>query len=423
MGQPPDYPGTPSEPHGGNENPPDYPPPPGYDAPPPPPPPGYGTPPPPPPGYGTPPPPPPGYGTPPPPPPPGYGPPPPGYGPPPPGYGPPPPGYGAPPPGYRAPPPPPPGYGPPPGGYGPPGPPGPPPQGYNPAGGPPPPPPGYGPPGGPPAPAGYPPQPGYGVAPGGPTTPQFSVGGAISWAWNKFTQNAVALIVAVVAYGVVLTILGLVAVFVPPALGNHTSSTYTDSYGNTVESVNVTFGAASIIVMVLAYLLLFVVGVYTHAGLLSGSLDIADGKPVTIGSFFKPRNLGRVFLTALLVAVGVWIGTILFIIPGLIFAFLAQFAIPFVVDRSLSPVDSVKASIATARSNLGGALLSFLVQYAAILIGELLCGIGLIVAFPVAVLISVYTYRKLSGGRVVPLEQPGYQPGPPPGIPPGQQPA
>src|SRR5580693_6824078 len=241
MGQPPDYPGTPSEPHGSDQNPPDYPPPPGYGTPPPPPPPGYGTPPPPPP---------PGYGSAP---------------PPPPGYGPPPPGYGPPPPGCGGPPPPPPGYGPPPGGYGPPGPPGPPPQGYNPPAGPPPPPPGY------------PPQPGYGVAPGGPTTPQFSVGAAISWAWNKFTQNAMALTVAVVAYGVVLTILGLVAGFVPVALGNHSSSTSTDSYGNTAESVNVTFGAASIIVMVLAYLLIFVAGVYTHAGLLSGSLDIADG--------------------------------------------------------------------------------------------------------------------------------------------------
>jgi hypothetical protein len=38
------------------------------------------------------------------------------------------------------------------------------------------------------------------------------------------------------------------------------------------------------------------------------------------------------------------------------------------------------------------------------------------------VLIQVYTYRKLSGGQVVGLEQPGYQPGPPPaGPPPGQQ--
>ncbi len=83
MSHPPEYPGNPNEPYGGNF--PSYP---GY-GPPPGPPPGYGPPPgQPQPGYG----PPPGYGAPPPPP--GYGPPQPGYGPPP-GY-PPPPGYGPP---------------------------------------------------------------------------------------------------------------------------------------------------------------------------------------------------------------------------------------------------------------------------------------------------------------------------------------
>ncbi|HZE16010.1 MAG TPA: hypothetical protein VE197_10050, partial [Mycobacterium sp.] len=35
--------------------------------------------------------------------------------------------------------------------------------------------------------------------------------------------------------------------------------------------------------------------------------------------------------------------------------------------------------------------------------GELLFGVGLIVAIPLAFLIQVYTYRRLSGGQVVPL--------------------
>src|SRR3984885_13857035 len=77
MSQPPEHPGNPNDPYGGNPRPGDYPPPPGY-GPPPGPPPGYGPPPgQPQPGYR----PPPGYGAPPPPP--GYGPPQPGYGPPP----------------------------------------------------------------------------------------------------------------------------------------------------------------------------------------------------------------------------------------------------------------------------------------------------------------------------------------------------
>jgi uncharacterized membrane protein len=360
MSQPPDYPGTPPDPQRGYQGPPGYPPPPGY---------------------GTPPPPPPG--------PPGYGAPPPG-----PGYG----RHASPPPG-------------PPGGYGPP--PGPPfSEAPPPTYGSPPPPPGYGAP-----PAGYPPQSGYAAPPGGPA-PQFNVGDAVSWAWNKFTKNAVALIVPVLGYGVLLAVLILAVSMLPVALGQSSSTSYTDAYGNTVSgSTTVTLGPASIAVMVIGYILIFIVAIFMTAGLVTGSLDIADGRPVGIGSFFKPRNLGPAFLTALLVAVASWIGS-LCIIGGVIVGFIAQFAVAFAVDRSLSPVESIKASFETIKSNFGGALLSWLVQYAIVLVGAFVCGIGLLVALPLAMLIHIYTYRKLSGGQVVALEQPGY-----PGMPPGPQPA
>ena len=372
MSQPPDYPGNPDDPQRGYQGPPGYPPPP----------PSYGTPPPPP-GYGAPPPAP-GYGRhagPPPGPPGGYGPPP-GEAPPP-GYGGPPPGYGTPPP------PPPPPAGPPPAGYGAP-------------------------------PAGYPPQPGYAVPPGGPMPPQFNVGEAVRWAWNKFTQNAVALIVPVIGYGVVLTIFALIGGLLPAVLGQSSGTSYTDAYGNTVSGTTITYGPASYAVMAIGYILLFLAAIYMTAGLVTGCLDIADGRPVSIGSFFKPRNLGPVFLAALLIAVATWIGS-LCIIGGVIIGFIAQFAVAFVVDRSLSPVESIKASFETIKSNFGGALLAWLVQYAIVVVGAFVCGIGLLVALPIAMLIHVYTYRKLSGGQVVALEQPGYQPGPPPGIPPGPQ--
>ncbi len=318
-------------------------------------------------------------------------------------------------PGYGAPPPPPPGYGPPAGGYNPPGPPpgSAPPPGYGA-----PPPPGYGAP-----PAGYPPQPGYGGPAGDPATRPFDVGEAVKWAWNKFTQNAAALIVPVLAYGAVITVFALVAALLPMAFGQSTSTSFTNNYGETTSGVEISYGPASIAVMVVGYVLVFIAVVIMHAGLLSGCLDIADGKPVTIGSFFKPRNLGPAFVAAVLIALGTLVGSMLCIIPGLIFAFLTLFALPFVIDRSLSPVEAIKASIATARANTAPALLSWLVQYAVMVVGQLLCGVGVIVAFPVSVLIQVYTYRKLSGGQVFALEQPGYQPGPPAGPPPGSLPA
>ncbi|ORW07609.1 hypothetical protein AWC15_19535 [Mycobacterium lacus] len=264
------------------------------------------------------------------------------------------------------------------------------------------------------APQGYPPQPGFGA----PPTPGFNVGDAISWAWSRFTQNAATLIVPVLAYVLVIAavigvMIGLVTVF-----SSTSTTTYTDAYGNTYESVHGSIGPVGVIVMVLGYLALFVVAVYMHAGITTGCLDIADGRPVTIGTFFRPRNLGLVLVTALLLVIGTTIGTVLCVIPGLIFGFLAQFAIAFAVDRSTSPVDSIKASFTTARSNIGGTLLSWLVQYAAVLIGELLCFVGMLVGIPVAALIQIYTYRKLSGGQVVELAQPA----PPVGIPPGPPP-
>ena len=253
------------------------------------------------------------------------------------------------------------------------------------------------------------------------------MGDAISWAWNKFTSNAVTLIVPVLVYGVIIAVLVGLTQFLPAALGRQSSSTYTDSSGQTYGSTTVTLGFASVTVMVIGSILLLAAGIYLHAAMTSGCLDIADGKPVTIGTFFKPRNLRGAILASLLVAVGTWIGTLLCVIPGIIFGFLALFTVPFVIDRSLSPVESVKASIATVRSNVGGTLLSWLVQIAAILIGEVLCLVGLLAGLPIAQLVLTYTYRKLSGGQVVAVEQPGYPQGPPqgppPGMPPGSYPA
>jgi uncharacterized membrane protein len=63
----------------------------------------------------------------------------------------------------------------------------------------------------------------------------------------------------------------------------------------------------------------------------------------------------------------------------------------------------MKASFEIVKNNVGDSIIALLVQYAIILVGAILCGIGLIVAVPVALLFQVYTYRTLSGGQVAPM--------------------
>jgi uncharacterized membrane protein len=304
----------------------------------------------------------------------------------------------------------------------------PPPSGY----GAPPPPPSYGtPPPAPdystPAPGGYgalPPPPSYGQPPAGYAqypgagVPFFSAGDAFNWAWNKFTKNAAALIAPMLVYGVGLAVIAaalysflfaavLASIFGGAETAVDTSSGYTDpstaSDGAAAAGAGIgAFGAVMATGLVTFILLLAVF--YVQAAFVSGSLDIADGKPVGIGSFLRPpRHFGSVVIAALLVAIGTVVGSLLCILPGLIFAFFAAYTIPYVIDRDLSPVEALKASFGTIKQHFGSALLAYLVVLAVGLVGGLVVCVVQFISIPVSLLILTYTFRRLSGGQVAPI--------------------
>jgi uncharacterized membrane protein len=109
---------------------------------------------------------------------------------------------------------------------------------------------------------------------------------------------------------------------------------------------------------------------------------------------------------------------VLCILPGLAVALLTIFSVLFVIDRNLSPIDAIKASFELVKANLVPVLLTWLALAAIVMVGAIVCGIGLIVAIPVAALLEVYAYRRLSGGEVAALNP---QPLPPQQFGPPQQ--
>ncbi|WP_197499437.1 hypothetical protein, partial [Mycobacterium sp. 1245852.3] len=252
---------------------------------------------------------------------------------------------------------------------------------------------------------GYGPPPGYGA----PPRPAFSVGDAFGWAWNAFTKNPVALIVSALVYGVLFGIASAL-VGLSQSVGSTTNSS-DDDYFTFTANLN----GGGLALLILGYLVAYLVGAFAQSAFLSGCLDLADGRPVSIGSFFKPRNFGTVFLAALLVGILTSIASALCFLPGLILGIFAQFTIPYAIDRSEQPIKALTSSFSTVTANFGNALLVWLVEVALFLVGFLVCGVGLLVAAPVASLFGIYAYRKLSGGHVVPVQQAGYQSGPPPG--------
>lgn len=308
-----------------------------------------------------------------------------GYPPPPPGSQPTQGGFPPPPPGGYPPPPP-------PGGYPPPPPPG---SGYAPpqsggfappqSGGFPPPQAG----GFPPSPQGYPPQ-----------SPSYNVGDGLSWAWNKFTKNAVPLIVAALVLG--LIVIGLQALInVVQALVSPGDTSYVSDSDGFSFSYTAT-GPAGVLVAIIGWFLSLIVTAAIQSAFLGGILDIANGQEVSIGSFFRPRNIGNVIIAGLLVGIITTIGFVLCILPGIAASIFLMFTVIAVLDRNMSPVDGLKSSFQTGKANFGGVLLTWLAAVVLVVVGAVLCGVGLLVTVPVTALLLVYAYRVMNGGLVAP---------------------
>jgi uncharacterized membrane protein len=101
-----------------------------------------------------------------------------------------------------------------------------------------------------------------------------------------------------------------------------------------------------------------------------------------------------------MVAVAVMVGSFLCYVPGLIVLFFSPFFGFFVLDKQMGAFDSIKASFQLVNRNLGTMIGFFFASYLALLLGGLLCGVGLIVALPVVVIATGYMYRRLQGEPV-----------------------
>ena len=108
---------------------------------------------------------------------------------------------------------------------------------------------------------------------------------------------------------------------------------------------------------------------------------------------FKTERLGQYAVAAIIVALLTLVGFILCCIPGLIVLFFTYFFGFYVIDRDVSPVDSIKASAKLVQDNLGAVLLLMIVV---VLLNFITCGLASGVTF----LALGYAYKTLNGEPV-----------------------
>jgi hypothetical protein len=160
-------------------------------------------------------------------------------------------------------------------------------------------------------------------------------------------------------------------------------------------------GNRSIVLALIIYGLLMCVmvvfGLVLGKGLLTASLQIADGRDPEPGGVFNFTNIGPYVVTALLAMLGQMIGTIACILPGIAFALLAQFWPYAVLDEGKEGVDAIRASIEMSIERFGELVIFFLLAIGINLLGLLACGVGMLVTVPTTFLATAYAWRVLRG--------------------------
>src|SRR6478736_2497329 len=217
-----------------------------------------------------------------------------------------------------------------------------------------------------------PPPPSYGETPpagaGG-----YSVGTAWKYGWDKFVANVGQVLIAVLvlfAVNVGLSILGRLV-------------------------------SDSLIVTWVFSLISWIISMIIAAGIVRFALDITEGKALNAATLLTPHKLGEVIVASLIVGILTFVGLILCVIPGLLVMFFTSFTLYFLMDKpELGAIDAIKASFDFTKANAGTVIVWFLLSIATWFVGALLCGVGLIVAIPVVLIGTAYTYKTLNGEPV-----------------------
>jgi uncharacterized membrane protein len=236
--------------------------------------------------------------------------------------------------------------------------------------------------------AGFPPPPaGYGPG-AGYQPPSSDIGAAFSWGWEKFKGSWGVLVGSALLWGLGIGVIAAIGFAIAGAVAGTASAART-SAGVTAAS---SFGIGGIIIVAILTLLAAFV---SQIGLANGWLKIADTGRADLGDFFKLRNVGQGILLALLLALASgllsWTG-----IGSVAVAFFGAYAIFFVVDKGLGAIDAIKASVRLALDNAGVTIVAVLVSAA----GSIACGVGVLVTIPLASLVLIFVYRRVTGGRV-----------------------
>jgi uncharacterized membrane protein len=227
----------------------------------------------------------------------------------------------------------------------------------------------------------------------------FSVGDAFGYGWKKFTENLGPILIAMLVFFLIGAIIYGLQFLVQSATSPETT-VISGENGFVVQQSG--GGLLGVLVSLIFGVIGFVWNYLIQAAVARGGLAVTEGRPIVLGDLLSLNKLGRIILAGIILGALTLLGLLLCIIPGLIVAFFGSYFVYFILDQDAGAWESIKASFGFVKDNVGNLLLLFILSLIAIFVGALLCGIGLLVAYPVVFIAHAYAYKVLRGAPVAP---------------------
>ncbi|WP_333662694.1 hypothetical protein [Chishuiella changwenlii] len=112
---------------------------------------------------------------------------------------------------------------------------------------------------------------------------------------------------------------------------------------------------------------------------------------------YKDGKFLPIFTTYLALQILGIIGIILCVIPGFIFYITSILAMPFIVFTNFSTSEAIKSSVSILFKNFGTAFVFCLACLGVVILGALVCGVGLLAAAPLVYIATYVFYKTIVG--------------------------
>ena len=233
---------------------------------------------------------------------------------------------------------------------------------------------------------------------------EYTLGKAFTYGWNKFRENAGPIIIALILYLVVGIVLLLILNLLSNAITPPVSAQVTvDPSTGQITSIDAgrTFG--SILMSAITSIIMAIYGYIVAAGIVRGVLKVIRGEKLQLDDLLPKEKVGTVIIASVIVGILTGIGYMLCIVPGILVAVFSTFFLFFIYDKNKGAWEAITSSWKFVMDNFVQVLALVVVGFIAMVIGALLCGVGLVVAFPVVYLAYGYAFKKLHGEPVAPI--------------------